>query len=58
MKSGSQEDRKRNGVTSQRPTGQGVWTEYEDGSLILVPYKVDADGCQYVDLDPNNEIFR
>lgn len=36
---------------------EGIMTEYEDGSLRLLPYKIDENGEKYADLDPNGEIF-
>lgn len=52
---GKQPKRKR--IVSQLLVEQGVWTEFEDGSLVLMPYLEDTDGTHYVDIDPNQEIF-
>lgn len=35
----------------------GVWTEWENGVCMLMPYKVNENGEKYADLDPNKELF-
>lgn len=44
-------------ITSQMLTEFGLLTEYLDGSFELLPYLVDENGEEYVDLDPNRDIW-
>ena len=40
-------------VTEQHLLENGVLTFFEDESVDLLPYKMDENGEQYVDLFPN-----
>jgi len=41
-------------VTEQRLLSNGVLTFYSDASCKLMPYLVDENGDEYVDLFPNS----
>lgn len=34
----------------------GVWTVFSDGTQKLIPYSIDEEGREYVDLDANKEL--
>ena len=42
-------------VIHQRPTPDGIITTYANGHVKVLPYPVDENGDQYIELDPNNE---
>jgi hypothetical protein len=44
-------------VISQQLKPDHIIVSYDDGTSEEHPYFVDADGNEYADLDPNNEIF-
>jgi hypothetical protein len=41
-------------IISQRLLPIGVMTEYINGSIDILPYKIDDNGEEYVDLFPND----
>lgn len=44
-------------IVRQELKPEGVLTTWQDGRVAMLPYQVDADGSEYVDLDPNREIW-
>ncbi len=44
-------------IIEQHLTEDGIWTVYESGLQILKPYPVDENVEEFVDLDPNKELF-
>jgi hypothetical protein len=44
-------------VIQQHLAQDGVITTYADGRVLVLPYLVDEDGSEYVDIDPNNDVF-
>ena len=44
-------------IVLQEPTPEGIWTEYSGGHRVLLPYEKDAAGNDYVDLDPNGDLY-
>jgi hypothetical protein len=44
-------------VVRQQLKPDHIVVTYDDGTVEKQPYLVDADGNEYADLDPNNEIF-
>ena len=41
-------------IISQKLLPTGVLTEYKNGTMDVIPYKVDSNGEEYVDLFPND----
>lgn len=42
-------------IVSQKPTPRFVITEFEDGHIELLPFRVDENGEKYVEMLPNDD---